>query len=115
MYRSHTLTLTAGATGGGTVTSEGAIEGRINALCLAYGGTAAPTLALSTVAQPGTIIGLASFADGTAWYYPTVQAHDGTAGLRAWYQQFPVADQVCVAMTGGVVGDQLTAIVIVEQ
>lgn len=118
-YRTYTFpTLTAAGTPAGsavgTVQSYSPIEGRIVGVYFDYGGTATTTdVALTRASTGGTILSVAnSVADG--WYYPTVQAHSGTAGTIDAYAWPPVVDHLKVALSQGSAGDTLNTTVIVE-
>ena len=118
-YRPYTLpTLTAAGTPSGsavgTVQSYQPIEGRVVGVYFNYSGTATTTnVALTQVSTGGTILSVAnSVADG--WYYPAIQVHDGTAGVRTWYDAPPTFGYLQVALSQGSAGDTLNTTVIVE-
>ena len=118
-YRTHVLpTLTAAGTVAGsalgTVTSYAPIFGEIKGIFLDYGGTATTTdVVISAANFGGTILAVSNNVTN-GWYYPTVQAHNGTAGTIDAYIWPPIADYVRAVLTQGSAGDTLDTTVLVE-
>lgn len=119
-FRSFTLpTLTAAGTPSGsavgTVVSYDTIAGNIRGIYFDYSGTVTTTDVVVTHAHfsVGTILAVSNnITDG--WYYPTVQAHNGTAGTIDAYIWPPIVDQLKVVLSQGSAGDTLNTTVIVE-
>lgn len=117
-YRTYTLpTLTAAGTPSGsavgTVTSYDVIAGRVVGVYFDYSGTATTTDVALSMLSGGTLLSVAnSVTDG--WYYPTVQAHNGTAGTIDAYAWPPVVDHLKVTLSQGSAGDTLNTKVLVE-
>lgn len=113
MIRAFSLpTLTANGAGAGTVVSVAPLTGRVAGAYFNYSGTATPTITLTSVAPPGTVL---SAIAPSGWFYPTVALHSGQGIVVDAYAWPPIDGYARLVMSGAGSAETMGVTLLVEQ